>query len=131
MSWLIESNRKKHLLYAIPIGFIFTILGALGCAFGMEFKDKQYGGHQTAKYFQDKSHLDTINSFINEPDDVILGMPEQDRKMFTQEGVDSLYQKYRTDPYWKDYDDQAINRHIFYDLTTLYNKYALKEDEKH
>ena len=44
MSWLIESNRKKHLLYAIPIGFIFTILGALGCAFGMEFKDKQYGG---------------------------------------------------------------------------------------
>lgn len=39
-----ESNRQKHLLYAIPIGFIFTILAVLGCAFGMEFKDKQYGG---------------------------------------------------------------------------------------
>ena len=37
-------NRPKHLLYAIPIGFIFTILAVLGCAFGMEFKDKQYGG---------------------------------------------------------------------------------------
>lgn len=44
MKWLKESNRTKHLLYAIPIGFIFTILAVLGCAFGMEFKDKQHGG---------------------------------------------------------------------------------------
>ena len=42
-NWLKQSNRPKHLLYAIPIGFIFTILAVLGCAFGMEFKDKQYG----------------------------------------------------------------------------------------
>lgn len=44
MKWLKESNRDKHLLYAIPIGFIFTILAVLGCAFGMEFKDQQHGG---------------------------------------------------------------------------------------
>lgn len=44
MKWLKESNRTKHLLYAIPIGFICTILAVLGCAFGMELKDKQYGG---------------------------------------------------------------------------------------
>lgn len=43
MNWLKESNREKHLFYAIPIGLVFTILAALGCAFGMEFKDKQYG----------------------------------------------------------------------------------------
>ena len=43
MKWLKESNRIKHLLYAIPIGFLFTILAVLGCAFGMEFKDRQYG----------------------------------------------------------------------------------------
>lgn len=42
--WLKESNRQKHMLYAIPIGLVFTILAVLGCAFGMEFKDKQYGG---------------------------------------------------------------------------------------
>ena len=42
--WLKESNRDKHLLYAIPIGLVFTILAVLGCAFGMEFKDKQWGG---------------------------------------------------------------------------------------
>ena len=41
--WLKESNRIKHLFYAIPIGLVFTILAVLGCAFGMEFKDKQYG----------------------------------------------------------------------------------------
>ena len=44
MSWIKESNRPKHLLYAIPIGLVFTILAVLGCAFGMEFKDKQWGG---------------------------------------------------------------------------------------
>ena len=44
MNWLKESNREKHLYYAIPIGFIFTILAVLGCAFAMEFKDKQWGG---------------------------------------------------------------------------------------
>ena len=87
------------------------------------------GAYQTVNYFQDKSYLDTINSFINEPDDVILGMPEQDRRMFTKEGVDSLYQKYRTDPHWKDKDDRTINRHVFYDLTTLYDKYAPKEEK--
>ena len=41
--WLKESNRQKHLLYAIPIGLVFTILAVLGWAFRMEFKDKEYG----------------------------------------------------------------------------------------
>lgn len=41
--WLNKSNRIKHLLYAIPIGLIFTILCVLGVASGLEFKDKQYG----------------------------------------------------------------------------------------
>ena len=44
MNWLKESNRIKHLICAIPIGLIFTILAVLGCAFGMEFKDWQYKG---------------------------------------------------------------------------------------
>ena len=43
--WLKESNRQKHFLYAIPIGFLFTILCVLGVASGMEFKDKEYGKH--------------------------------------------------------------------------------------
>ena len=40
MSWIKESNRDKHLLYAIPCGLIGTILFVLGLAIGMEFKDK-------------------------------------------------------------------------------------------
>lgn len=43
MKWLKESNRPKHLLYAIPAAFVGTILFAVGLAVGMEFKDKQYG----------------------------------------------------------------------------------------
>ena len=42
--WLTESNRDKHVLYAIPCGLVGTILFAAGVAFGMEFKDKQWGG---------------------------------------------------------------------------------------
>lgn len=42
--WLFESNRLKHFIFAIPLGFVFTILCVLGCASGMEFKDKQWGG---------------------------------------------------------------------------------------
>ena len=42
--WLRESNRDKHFLYAIPIGFIFTILCVFGVASGMEYKDKLKGG---------------------------------------------------------------------------------------
>lgn len=44
MSWITESNRMKHFLYAIPLAYFFTILCVLGVASGMEFKDKQYGG---------------------------------------------------------------------------------------
>ena len=42
--WLTESNRLKHFLYAIPIGFVLTILCVIGVASGMEFKDKCWGG---------------------------------------------------------------------------------------
>jgi len=45
MSWISESNRWKHFLYAIPCGLVFTILFVLGLAAGMEFKDVCYGNH--------------------------------------------------------------------------------------
>lgn len=43
MSWISESNRLKHFLYAIPCGLVLTILFVLGLAAGMEFKDVLYG----------------------------------------------------------------------------------------
>ncbi len=44
MKWFLESNRYKHFMYAIPVGFAFTILCVVGVASGLEFKDTQYGG---------------------------------------------------------------------------------------
>lgn len=41
--WILESNRQKHFLYAIPCALLFTILFVFGLALGMEFKDKSYG----------------------------------------------------------------------------------------
>ena len=42
--WLKESNRELHFMYAIPLGFFLTILCVLGCASGMEYKDRAWGG---------------------------------------------------------------------------------------
>lgn len=44
MSLFGDKTRWYHFGYAIPIGFVFTILCVLGVASGMEFKDKQWGG---------------------------------------------------------------------------------------
>ena len=44
LGWLKESNRMKHFWYAIPLGLFLTILCAIGCAGGMEYKDKAWGG---------------------------------------------------------------------------------------
>jgi len=42
--WIKESNRWKHLIGGFILGLTLTVLCALGCAGGMEFKDKQWGG---------------------------------------------------------------------------------------
>lgn len=44
MKFLKESNRKEHFFYAIPAGFLFTILFVAGLAIGMELKDYQKKG---------------------------------------------------------------------------------------
>ena len=44
MSWIKESNRPNHLLYAIPAGALLTILFVAELAAGMEFKDRAWGG---------------------------------------------------------------------------------------
>ena len=42
--WICESNRWKHLIGGFVLGLLLTALCSLGCAGGMEFKDKQWGG---------------------------------------------------------------------------------------
>lgn len=49
MSWITKSNRLKHLIFAIPIGFVFTIICVLGVASGMEFKDVAYDKANSGK----------------------------------------------------------------------------------
>lgn len=44
MSIFSESNRWKHFFGGIAVGLVLTVLGAIGIAAGMEFKDKQWGG---------------------------------------------------------------------------------------
>jgi hypothetical protein len=44
MKWLMESNRMKHFLYAIPCSLVLSILFVAGLAAGMEYKDKAWGG---------------------------------------------------------------------------------------
>ena len=42
INWLLESNRWKHLCGGFVLGVLLTVLCALGCAGGMEYKDVAY-----------------------------------------------------------------------------------------
>ena len=42
--WILESNRPKHFIGGMVLAVVLTVLCALGCAGGMEFKDRQWGG---------------------------------------------------------------------------------------
>ena len=44
INWLLSSNRWKHLCGGFILGLFLTVLCSLGCAGGMEFKDRQWGG---------------------------------------------------------------------------------------
>ena len=44
IEWFKQSNRWKHLLYGFLVSIIAGFAFTLGCAAGMEFKDKQAGG---------------------------------------------------------------------------------------
>lgn len=44
INWLKASNRRKHLCGGFVLGLFLTVLCSLGCAGGMEYKDKAWGG---------------------------------------------------------------------------------------
>ena len=49
IEWFMESNRWKHLLFAVPIGLLcnswyMALMMGLGVGGAMEFKDKAHGG---------------------------------------------------------------------------------------
>lgn len=44
IEWFKQSNRWKHLLYGFLVSIIAGFAFTIGCAAGMEFKDKQTGG---------------------------------------------------------------------------------------
>lgn len=44
INWFKRSNRWKHLLYGFLVSIIAGFAFTLGCAAGMEFKDRAWGG---------------------------------------------------------------------------------------
>lgn len=44
IEWFKQSNRWKHLLYGFLVSIIAGFAFTLGCAAGMEFKDRAWGG---------------------------------------------------------------------------------------
>lgn len=44
IEWFKQSNRWKHLLYGFLVSVIAGFAFTLGCAAGMEFKDRAWGG---------------------------------------------------------------------------------------
>jgi hypothetical protein len=44
IGWFKQSNRGKHLLYGFLVSIIAGFAFTIGCAAGMEFKDRAWGG---------------------------------------------------------------------------------------
>lgn len=44
INWFKQSNRWKHLLYGFLVSIIAGFAFTIGCAAGMEFKDRAWGG---------------------------------------------------------------------------------------
>lgn len=44
INWFRQSNRWKHLLYGFLVSIVAGFAFTLGCAAGMEFKDRAWGG---------------------------------------------------------------------------------------
>lgn len=44
INWFKQSNRWKHLVYGFMVAVIAGFAFTLGCAVGMEFKDRAWGG---------------------------------------------------------------------------------------
>lgn len=44
INWFKQSNRRKHLLYGFLVSIIAGFAFTIGCAAGMEFKDRAWGG---------------------------------------------------------------------------------------
>lgn len=63
-----------------------------------------------------------LYNVINYPDEVIQNMPEEDRKLFTQEGIDNLYEKYKTDLKYHG-DKEHYKNWVYLKLKSKYNKY--------
>ena len=71
-----------------------------------------------------------IENFKTLSDDVVQGMDERDRQMFTPEGVDSLYQCYRQSPYYQGVSQADLDRVIYQHLSIIYNNYKNKDNTK-
>ena len=88
-------------------------------------------GYGITSYNNDRKR-NWLQNAINSPDEIILGMPEEDRNKFTQQGVDSLreaskqeFQKWNTD-----YDDSDLDNAIYYNLRNIYDKYSSQEKDQ-
>lgn len=44
MNWFTKSNRNKHFLYGMILGFFLTLIASITAGFVMEYKDKQWSG---------------------------------------------------------------------------------------
>ncbi|WAX10005.1 hypothetical protein BT709P1_00037 [Bacteroides phage BT709P1] len=51
INWFKQSNRWKHLLYGFLVSVIAGFAFTIGCAAGMEFKDRAWGGKWDWIYF--------------------------------------------------------------------------------
>ena len=82
-----------------------------------------YGAYSGANYLNNQSRKQDIQNWTTQSDEIIQGMSDQDRQLFTPEGVDSLYQHLREDPAYEGATPEQLDRSVRWKLARTYNRY--------
>lgn len=82
-----------------------------------------YGVYSGVNYLTNQSLKQDIQNWTTQSDEIIQGMSDQDRQLFTPEGVDSLYQHLREDPEYEGATPEDLDYFVHWELESTYNRY--------
>lgn len=117
-----NKNRRQSLFNPTPRFAKSDVPVGTPIKLGFGLAPVLFGTIYGINYGIDEHKRNTVNNWINNPDEVILGMPDKDRRMFTSEGVDSLQQQTRQQ--WEfEYTQDDIDDYVYQDLKSIYDRY--------
>ncbi len=126
LSPIFQANRERWQGWFNPDrNFTYSdiIPGKAPARIGFGLVPGLYGAYSGANYLTNQSRKQDIQNWTTQSDEVIQGMSDRDRQLFTPEGVDSLYQHLREDPAYEGATPEQLDHSVHWELARTYNRY--------